>query len=928
MTVRAKLLLGFLSIALLLAVMGYVAVRGARQISVSFDVAANSATPAIRALLEIKSAANEIEAQTVAFQLIGPAHSREEGSATGVHKYALIGKVEKLVRWTERYERVVREGEGGARVGVARKIRRSQEDVVNEAFDIFELMEMGVVGDLLLSARDELVRAQDALREVVAEAIANELAYINGQNERASSTADAIRNANVLISALTFAIALFVGLALSRSIATPIRRLSQMVEQFGKSPRGEAAPMPVASGDEITQLSVAFSEMTIRLEMTTVSRDALADEVAERLRAENELAASRAHLLAVLDSVGEGIIAVDATGVILTVNQEGLVIFGYKSEELLGENLTILMPETYRQLHTEGLRRYAQTGEARVLGKRIELEGLRKDGTIFPLEMRFTQARTGDRQIFVGAGRDITERKRGELEISRLVRQNELILDSAGEGICGLDLNGDITFVNPAGARMAGWDVPELIGRSQHEMLHHSKPDGEPYPLVECAIHRPSRNGRTPRVADEVFWKRDGTHFPVEYVKTPILDERGALEGTVITFRDVTERRQLQRQLVQSQKMDAIGRLADGLAHDFNNILMAIISHVELAAMQLSPQHSLHEELDGIRKASDSAANLVRHLMTFSRHRVDVSKVMSLNDLVMGTEKMLRRLIWEEIELVILPSEEPDLVEADPSQLEQVLVNLVVNARDALTGGGKITIETGGATKGPDDASDQLLAPGRYATLSVRDDGVGMTAELIAQIFEPFFTTKDADKGNGIGLSTCYGVIRRYGGYIDVDSAPGRGSTFRVYLPSNSELEPEQLAPGPNGPARTLQGHETVLLAEDDPSVRALVARALRQNGYKVLEAANGTEALRLVDEHAREEIHVLVTDLVMPLMGGAELVRRFSPRYPNTKVIYTSGYVAEGAMPPEISEPSVEFLHKPYPPTDLIAKIREVLDD
>ena len=212
--------------------------------------------------------------------------------------------------------------------------------------------------------------------------------------------------------------------------------------------------------------------------------------------------------------------------------------------------------------------------------------------------------------------------------------------------------------------------------------------------------------------------------------------------------------------------------------------------------------------------------------------------------------------------------------------------------------------------------------------MSVSDDGVGMTADVVAQIFDPFLTTKDADEGNGLGLSTCYGIVQRHGGYIDVESEPGRGSVFTVYLPCDATLAPERSVPLPGGPARALEGHETVLLAEDDSLIRGVMSRALRDNGYKVLEAANGTEALRLSDEHVDEEIEVLVTDLVMPLMGGAELARQLSGRRPRTEIIYTSGYVEEDAMPAELTGPSAEFIHKPYSPADLIVRIRELLDD
>ena len=390
------------------------------------------------------------------------------------------------------------------------------------------------------------------------------------------------------------------------------------------------------------------------------------------------------------------------------------------------------------------------------------------------------------------------------------------------------------------------------------------------------------------------------------------------------------ERRQLEVQFLQSQKMESIGRLAGGVAHDFNNLLTSIMGHAQLGAMALPQQHFLHTHLDEIQRAAESASNLTRQLLAFSRRQVIEPKTINLNDLISNISKMLQRLIGEDVELVTLAKPDLGLVTVDPGQFEQVIMNLVVNARDAMPQGGRITIETANVTlkNAPSALHIPGLPPGPCVILSVADTGVGMTEEIKTKIFEPFFTTKEEGKGTGLGLATCYGIVKQSGGHIQVETAPGLGSTFAIYLSRAEGARVDE----PQGPEKVRLvnvpgGNETVLLAEDEPLVRSLIASTLHDRGYHVLQACNGKEALEVAQKHSSQAIHLLLTDLVMPYMGGVELARQFKSLRPDTRVLFTSGYPDEALVYQNTPDPNIEFIQKPFGPGVLSRKVRDILD-
>jgi two-component system, cell cycle sensor histidine kinase and response regulator CckA len=551
----------------------------------------------------------------------------------------------------------------------------------------------------------------------------------------------------------------------------------------------------------------------------------------------------------------------------------------------------------------------------------------RKDGQpIWVLEnASLLKGRNGDLSAIEGTLFDITDRKNAEQMLDQLKRQNELILNSAGEGIQGLDLQGNTTFVNPAAARMLGRDFNDMIGSSHHDLLRQSSAGQAAVSPTQCAICATLRDGSMRHVDDTTFYRRDGASFPVESTCSAIRDERGQIVGAVLTFRDTTERTHLEEQLRRAQKMEAVGTLAGGVAHDFNNLLTGILGFTDIALEQVGKEDPLREDLNEIKKAAQRAASVTQQLLAFSRRQILAPQLLDLNTAVVDVEKMLRRLIGEDIDLVITRDPGLGRVKVDPSQVQQVIINLVVNARDAMPQGGRLTLSTANVDLDEVDARRQgTVKPGSYVMLEVTDTGIGMDEQTRSRLFEPFFTTKEKGKGTGLGLATAYGIVSQSGGHISVRSKLGHGTTFNVYLPRVAEeTEPAKL----EGTAeRTVLGSETVLLVEDEESVRLALRRGLRSMGYTVLAACNGDEALALSDGHPGP-IHLLLTDVVMPNMSGPELASRLMPLRPEMMVVYMSGYMDETVGHHGILDSTVAFLQKPFTQEVLAAKLREVLD-
>jgi signal transduction histidine kinase/CheY-like chemotaxis protein len=419
------------------------------------------------------------------------------------------------------------------------------------------------------------------------------------------------------------------------------------------------------------------------------------------------------------------------------------------------------------------------------------------------------------------------------------------------------------------------------------------------------------------------FRHKDGSWRTLESVVSNLLDNP-AVTGIVINSRDVTERRTLESQFRQAQRLEAVGRLAGGVAHDFNNVLTAIAGYSDLLLEDLDARDPKRQDVEEIRAAAQRAATLTRQLLAFSRKQVLQSRVLDLNAVVQALEKMLQRLIGEDVELVFSPGADLRPVRADPGQIEQVILNLAVNARDAMPRGGKLTIETANVELDATYVRDHHGAvPGRYVLLAVSDTGVGMEPETRSHIFEPFFTTKEPGKGTGLGLATVYGIVKQSGGYVWVYSEPGRGATFKIYLPWVDEQVPTQHQVAA---VSLVGGSETVLLAEDDPSVRDVVGEVLTQKGYRVLRAPDGQTALDLARGHLGE-IQLLVTDMVMPGMAGRELAEAVAARRPGIRVLYMSGYTDDAVVRHGVLEQGMPYIQKPFSAAGLAAKVREILD-
>ena len=496
-----------------------------------------------------------------------------------------------------------------------------------------------------------------------------------------------------------------------------------------------------------------------------------------------------------------------------------------------------------------------------------------------------------------------------------------LISENAGDMIAVVDVDGKRLYNSPSYERILGYTAAELQSTSSFEQIHP-----EDRHLVEEAA-REARERGVGRSVQYRMRHKDGSWRILESGANVVRGPQGNVEKLVVVNRDVTARRQLEEQFRQAQKMEAVGRLSGGVAHDFNNLLGVIIGYSEFLQEQLPPQNSLRGSVDEILNAGKRAASLTRQLLAFSRQQVLAPKVIDLNTAVSDMEKLLRRLIGEDIELRTSLAHNLGRVKADQGQFEQVIMNLAVNARDAMPQGGKLAISTENFFM--DGAFVQRypypVQPGPYICVTVTDTGIGMNAETKARAFEPFFTTKEKGKGTGLGLATVYGVVKQSGGYIDIDSSPGAGTAFKIYLPRVDE-EIDLKATSHIKDAGAVSGKETILLAEDEESLRRLTRVTLELSGYNVLEAKDGLEALEIGKRHGAE-IELLLTDVVMPRMSGRQLAQELTERWPDIKVVYMSGYAGQAVGARGPIEPGSDFLAKPFSREVLKSKIREALD-
>ncbi len=493
----------------------------------------------------------------------------------------------------------------------------------------------------------------------------------------------------------------------------------------------------------------------------------------------------------------------------------------------------------------------------------------------------------------------------------------EATLSGIGDAVLATDREGFVTFLNPIAETLTGW--PRRDARGKHASEIFTLVDEHTHEAVENPLARALRDRTTVALTDRTaLVSRNGVEFPIELSASPVRDEGSDVRGAILVFRDIGKRRQLEEQATHAEKMEAVGRLAGGVAGDFNNVLTVITGYAELLRAEAQASSPLRRFVDEIIYAGERAAALTRHLLAFSRGSTAQPRVLDLSALVTAMEPLLRRLLGKEIELIMLNPRGAGRVSADPAQLEQVIVNLANNARDAMPQGGKLVIEIAPVDLEEGASSKNLgLKPGAYVMLAVSDTGVGMDAATRSRHLEPFFTSKGPGKGSGLGLATVYGIVKQSEGQITVYSQPGCGSIFEIYLPRVKEA----LAETPR--RASAKGSETILLVDDEEGVRKLVHAVLQSHGYNVLEASNGGMALAAYEKNAHK-IDMVLTDVVMPQMTGFELGAQLLGRTPGLKILYMSGY-RDNAIGPE--ETPKAFLHKPFTPDLLLSKVREVLD-
>ena len=556
-----------------------------------------------------------------------------------------------------------------------------------------------------------------------------------------------------------------------------------------------------------------------------------------------------------------------------------------------------------------------------------EIEAIRKDGTRVPVEVSSRLIYRDRRPIGVqGSVRDISERRRAEEVVRASEQRFRDLVENANDIIFTCDMLGNITSLNRAGERVTGYTAEEALKMNIAQAV---SPDD--IAKVRHMLSR-KRAADVATVYDLELITKSGGRAAVEISSRAILKD-GQAVGVQGIARDITDRQRMendlrtsQAQLQQSQRLEAVGQLAGGVAHDFNNLLTAIIGYSDFALRKMRANNPIRRDIEEIKKAANRAATLTRQLLAFSRKQILKPEVLDLNLVVGDMHKMLERLIGEDIDLVTTLGSDADPVKADRGQLEQIIMNLVVNARDAMPFGGSVTIETANVVFDEAYTAEHVpVKPGKYVMLAVSDTGLGMDANTQLHIFEPFFTTKELGKGTGLGLSTVYGIVKQSGGFIWVYSELNVGTTFKIYLPSLTELHFDQELMSIDTAERSETG--TVLLVEDDPLVRNVALRALESAGYKVLESGNGLGALAMAHS-CDDEIDLLITDVVMPLMGGRELAQELSALHPKTSILFMSGYTDDAVVRHGIMDKDIEYLQKPFTPESLVRRVSEVLRD
>lgn len=633
----------------------------------------------------------------------------------------------------------------------------------------------------------------------------------------------------------------------------------------------------------------------------------------------------------VVEAIPDAVAAVNQQGVIIQVNSQTEKLFGYTRGELIGQRIEMLVPERQRPQHDQHRDQFHRQPKIRRMGSGLDLTGRRRDGSEVPVEISLSPVPTADGIVVLSVIRDISDRKRIEDELrraneeldrrkSRELRESQnrlaLVVDSSQDAIIGKTLDGIITHWNKGAEHIYGYTAAEMIGRPISVLAPKERQDEIP------AILEKIRRGERVEYFESVRITKDKRVLDVSISVSPIHDTDGKVVGASTIARNITAQKKIEDQLRQSQKMEAVGRLAGGVAHDFNNLLGIVTACSELLRQRVDDASI--EYLDNIREAAKRGSSLTRQLLAFSRRQPVQTQMLELNERLREVSKLLRPLMGDDVEIVLSPRSATAIVEGDPGQLDQIVMNLAVNARDAMPQGGKLILETGEF-----DCDDSFsrehpaMAPGRYVMLAVSDSGVGMDEATRSRVFEPFFTTKETGKGTGLGLATVYGIVKQNGGHILVYSEPGHGTTFKIYLPSAAH----KLGTEPEAAAEALpprRDNVEILLVEDDTLMRQMTRRMLEEHGYRVLEAQDGKSALEVIGKN-HATIDLVLTDVVMKGMNGPELVLRLIESHPAVKVVYTSGYTGELVANQGIDS-GIRLLEKPFTRAELLKTLDAAL--
>jgi two-component system cell cycle sensor histidine kinase/response regulator CckA len=712
------------------------------------------------------------------------------------------------------------------------------------------------------------------------------------------------------------------GYTRSELLDKPIEML--IPERFRGKHRGHRAGFmsnpqlrPMGAGLELHGLRKDSSEFPIEISLSSVQSpngllvSAVVRDITERKRAD-EL------FRGLLDSAPDAMVVVGADGRIVLVNSQTEKLFGYQRQELLGQPVEVLIPERFWDQHRHHRSAYSTHAQFRPMGVGLELYGIRKNGTEFPLEISLSPQQTKDGVLISSTIRDITERKK----IEDALRQSEAsfrTLVESNYGVCRAGLDGALLMVNQPFVQLLGYESQE-----EALALNLARDVFEPGEFSLTLFNPPGRNRQFSRV--ESRWRsKSGKAISVELSGRVIFDDAEKPMCLEILVEDVSRQRGMEQRLRHVQKMEAIGRLAGGIAHDFNNVLGVIAGYCSMLMEKLESDSALYPLAAHISKSVQRGATLTRQLLAFSRQQVLQPQVIDINAHFKSFEGLLRRVIGEDIQLRVISQNADLYLRADPDQLEQVIMNLVVNARDAMASGGRLTIETTEFVVDEEYCSRYPeTKPGQYVMIAISDTGCGMDRETLARVFEPFFTTKEQGKGTGLGLATVYGIVKQSGGHISVYSEVGHGTTFKILVPRSHEKATQMNAHQDETIA--LPGTEVILLVEDEEPLRAVMKSYLQNKGYVVLDAGDPAQAIDIA-ENSVVPPELLITDVVLPQTSGVKLAQRLAIDFPKMKVLYVSGYTADAIVHQGARNVDFVFLSKPFSLNTLGRKVRHALD-